>query len=416
MKYFNHKEIKESYESLLNLLKTSTFSKNYPLYKAEKHGISYMITKVSNIPEEKDAFIVFPKPVEVIIKFKNSKKEQEKIIIHSSLDLCNYCKDNNINIYNLSIENVYNFNNNYLVCLSSYLKTYKLSLFVNEEKHLPFQNKKEPLEPKIIIKISELSKYYEDYFCKNIDPNTELQFEDNEISYSISFNLNLLLFGNDDSLTKFKFTGPVSIGKTAFLLNFCHISSISFYINLKLLKKINDLEKAYLIIKEEFSRSDYFEDIQKIIDTFYKQEVPPIELVFKIVDYFSKNNIKVLLAFDQFKDKYLNIKEKTKLTNLKANIKVVYCSSINDKSIHDECCSKTWNRFGGNPDKLDSETQEYYFYYSSLYEENNKKEKKENILDKFNGIYRYTKYFKDNIPKEESIKKVRGKKIFKDIE
>ena len=412
MEEFKHAEILEKdYESLLNLLKTSTFSEKYPLYQVSKRGITYIIKKVTNLKEDKDSFLVFEGPIETTINFNNSKK-QEKLILYSSLDLVNYCTKNNMNIYNFSIEKDYKFNKKYLVYLSSYIKKYSLSLLYIEEKQLDFQPKNDILESKDVYKMSELSIYYKDYFCTNIDPNMELYFTNNEASNSLEINLNLLLYDPDDSIKKFKFTGPVSIGKTAFLLYYCHLSNDAFYINLKLLKTIDDIKKAYLIIKEEFSRSKDFEAIQKIIDRCYNQELEPIEGLFEIIDYFTTSSNNVLLAFDHYKEKYLNLKVKTKLANLKENIKIVYCSSINDKSMHDEC-AKTWNRYKRNLEILDNENQDYYFYYSSLYEENNKKKKSKNIIDKFNGIYRYTKYFNTERSGEESIKEVSEKVIEK---
>ena len=370
MNDFKYDVISEKdYKSLLNLLESSAFSNKYPIYTVSKRGILYIITKTSNKSEGKETFIVFNNPVEAVIKFQNSSKEPDKLTIYSSLDLNNYCLKNNLNIYNFSIENVYNFDKDYLAYLSSYMKNYNLSLLFKQEKQLAHKEKKKPLESKTIYAL-----YYEEYFYENIEPNTEIFFSNNKDSNSISFNLNLLLYGQDNSLKEFKFTGPISIGKTTFLLYFCHLSNDAFYINLKLLKKIDCIEKAYLLLKEEFTRADNFEDIQKIIDAYYIQGLDPIELVFEIIDYFSKSSRNVLFAFDQYKDKYLNPKVKAKLDNLKENIKIVYCSSINDKSIHDEC-SKTWNRYNQNIDKLNNETQKYYFYYSSLYEANIKKKK-----------------------------------------
>ena len=242
-------------------------------------------------------------------------------------------------------------------------------------------------------------------------PNTQINITNNKTFNDLKFILYSLLYSENDSLTKFKFTGPISIGKTVFLLRFCHSCPNAFYINLKVLSK-EKVEKGYSIIQEEFSRlKEYFDEVQSIINNNYKKEQKPIESIVELIDYFSKIGLNFLFVFDQFKNKYLKIKENIKLDNLKSNIKFVYCSSINDKENHDEC-TKTWKGNGLNPTEFNNENQKYYFYYSKIFELP-KKTKCKKIIDKFNGINRYTDLFRNNT-KDDAIKLI-NEKIIKKI-
>lgn len=84
----------------------------------------------------------------------------------------------------------------------------------------------------------------------------------------------------------------------------CHTKRNTFYFNLKVLKT-KVLRDAFLILKEEFSRSSYFDDIQTIIDNNNKINLKPIELIGAIIQYLSKLTNNFLFALDQFKDKYI---------------------------------------------------------------------------------------------------------------
>ena len=48
------------------------------------------------------------------------------------------------------------------------------------------------------------------------------------------------------------------------------------------------------------------------------------------------------------------------------NIKIVQCSSINDKNIRKECI-KAWYEKGKNILKLLEDNQEFYFYFENIY-------------------------------------------------
>ena len=81
---------------------------------------------------------------------------------------------------------------------------------------------------------------------------------------------------------------------------------------------------------------------------------------------------------------------------------MVFCSSINDKDIRDECL-KTWKKYG-NSTELDEENQNYYFYYAEIYI--NVYKENEELNKKFNGIFKYINYFNQGLQKEEIMEKI----------
>ena len=203
----------------------------------------------------------------------------------------------------------------------------------------------------------------------------------------------------------FKFTGPFSIGKSITLIQYCRTFENAFYLNLKILKKKSEIQ-SYLMLKEEFCRAsyEYFNEIQNLIEKYYYQSLEPIEAIANIMEYLSNkyNNNNFLFVLDQYKAKFLNRNIEIKISKLNKNIKIIYCSSINDNIIRDECL-KTWNEYG-IPKYLNEDNQKYYFYYGEIY---NPEIKEDNPLKrKLKGITKYLNYFKQNLPKNKIIEKI----------
>ena len=78
------------------------------------------------------------------------------------------------------------------------------------------------------------------------------------------------------------------------------------------------------------------------------------------------------------------------------NIKIVQCSSINDKNIRQECL-KTWFIVGKNILYLDKNNQDYYLYFERFYfSENNMNNDSKNIVFKqFDYMPKYINKYKD---------------------
>ena len=128
------------------------------------------------------------------------------------------------------------------------------------------------------------------------------------------------------------------------------------------------------------------------------------------MEYLSKyENNYFLFVLDQYKTKYFGLHLKLKLEGLPNNIKIVYCSSINDNSMKEQCLS-TWRKFGNTPETLTIDNQIYYFYYSKIYEKKNDNSSK----DIFNGISKLTKLYDNNKSETENIEFI-SEQIYKKI-
>ena len=213
----------------------------------------------------------------------------------------------------------------------------------------------------------------------------------NDIRDNIFQNISRL---SEDDIFKFKFTGPFNIGKSITLLEYSRTNRNAFYFNLKVWSNKDDRDR-YIILQEEFSRvsKELFDDIQKEINSNYSDGKKPIDSLINIMKILSnsKNIHKFIFIFDQYKYTTFPLdlaRELDKLDNKK--IKFVYCSSINNKKMKDECI-KTWKNLRENPKILSIVNQDYYFYYCHIYiiQLNNDV----NVLNQIKKINRFRKYY-----------------------
>ena len=212
-----------------------------------------------------------------------------------------------------------------------------------------------------------LSKFFFKYFAYN-DENDKSEFEYDDTKRRKSFVnnfLNVLIYKND--IHFFKFCGPSSTGKSTTLLKFSRENKRIIYLNLKL---INTLEKEnnfdyYNLIIYEFRKLSF--ETQEKKDKFtlmLKNECQNKSSVIIILNILNEiKNEKYIIIFDQFKEKYIqktNFEEIEKLIKT-SKLKLIICSSINDKDIRNEVI-KTIEYFGGNPKELEQISQYFYFY------------------------------------------------------
>ena len=160
----------------------------------------------------------------------------------------------------------------------------------------------------------------------------------NDIRDNIFQNISRL---SEDDIFKFKFTGPFNIGKSITLLEYSRTNRNAFYFNLKVWSNKDDRDR-YIILQEEFSRvsKELFDDIQKEINSNNSDGKKPIDSLINIMKILSnsKNIHKFIFILDQYKYTTFPLglaRELDKLDNKK--IKFVYCSSINNKKMKDEC-------------------------------------------------------------------------------
>ena len=389
-----------NYIDLLKMLKDKTFKKTYPDFGIGKKGNSYILQ------DEEYAFIVFESQIKVIIRFENNRTEEFNIL--STLDINKYCKKKEINLNRL-YSNLSQYNPKKTAILLEQILNNELTLYFKEKEKLDEINHLPIFVENEIHTIKEYSNFYKDYFGEDLSSNDKFIFEENETRSSIFNNLNRLHYEN---LQMYKFTGPYSIGKSITLLRFCRLRDNAFYINLKVLNTKKEKEK-YKILKEEFARisETFFDDVQALINKNYYNDVEAIETVINIMEYLGKfKNDNLLFALDQYKSKYFDLRLQLKLEKLSKNIKLVFCSSINDNSMKKECLS-AWKKYGKTPSILTEDNQDKYFYYSNIYK---RKNNDNSLKGKLNGISKLIKLYDKNKSESENMQLI-SEHIYKKI-
>ena len=388
------KEVKElnlntDWKKVLELIRDDNFSNNYENYYLNKKEEGYLITKKENTDIY---FFLFESQKSIKIYFDD--KNFEMIDIYTSLEIDNFFKAKN-----KEIKNVY-FKGMNRIKYSDNIKS--LGYFLNFSKGLEFIGK-EPLDKLKLEKVLdsnmdytpfEYSKYFYEYFT-NEDKNKKhetIKFENNMIRKNILFNI--VNLRDRKKLKTFKFTGPSSIGKSFTLFRCCHICLNMAYINLKILNKYkDDLHTSYSIIITELQRFDIrtkLDEVNSLIQNNYNNNKSYLELLLNIMEFLddSPELEGFVLVFDQFKLKYIKEGFIEKIKTL-VKIKIVLCSTINDKDMREECF-KTWFAKGKNLLDLNENNQDYYFYFRKIY--NNTKINKNSLNAKFKMLGYMPKY------------------------
>ena len=390
METYKELNINTDWSFIINLINKKEFSQKYKDYIAypRMNGffIKYNNKTNENINEKnnkkkdeafnekadeknefKDIFL-FEQQKEIIIFCDNTIFASFKVF--TSLEIETYIKSKSKDINDLYIRGYENAK--YLECkqnLGLILENTELELI--EKKALP----KLELEPALSMDEDytpkQYSPFFYDYFIyeDKQKENEKIVFQNNEMRSIIFHNITIKLRCLKNFKT-FKFTGPSSIGKSFTLFRLSHICYNIAYINLKVLfnKSKTNLFETYSIIISEIKRFnlDYnLEDIQMIINKNYTENKSYLDLLLDLMEYLNKIQITFVFIFDQFKSKYVNNNLMNKIKEFD-NIKIVQCSSINDKEIREECLT-AWLFKGKNVLKLDEYNQDFYFYFEQLY-------------------------------------------------
>ena len=409
-------DIKEiEHKNLLEMLDNGEFSKKYPSHCFISSIIGYLVSYNGSYVG------IYNREIKVTIEFENRNKKHQYFRIFSSFEFENICKKNKIPLDSLSIkinnQIIRKYNKSERPAIIPFIKNDKITFVKREKEKLPETLKFGNFKNKESSKIKELSSFYKKYFGDDINPDSDFKYFDSFDRMKISSNIFSLLAAN--SLRQYKCTGPCYIGKSITLLNTCRKIRNTFYLNLKLLATETRLD-SYAILKEEFSNveDDIYTEIRAIIEENYSNDTNPFDTIFRLISYFENKTTNVLFVLDQYKPKYFScdFSDDLNLKKFGANIKFVFCSSINDHYMRDECY-KTWNQFFNNRQTdLNISNQNYYFYYDELYyrgvNDYNKIEKM------FNGINKYVAQYKqininiltekDNVDKKIS-KHITGK-------
>ena len=259
-----------------------------------------------------------------------------------------------------------------------------------------------------------LPKVYSDYFFEyfpsgNIDENKEFKFIKSEKREEIR--KNIIELTKSKSLKKYKITGPFSTGKSMTLFKISKSCPNIIYVNLKIVKKQKNYYKFLELLFSECSR--IWMDKKNVVK--FNESIKKINLnenylniliqVIKIFLDLVKNNI--VLILDQYKKSNINdafFEENIKQFNETKNLRIVYCSSINDNEIRDALIP-SFNKMNKEDFIWNEKTQEFYFYFIELYKQ---EESKDILFILFNNKLEYINLVKD-LGNKECFKKVDAK-------
>ena len=168
----------------------------------------------------------------------------------------------------------------------------------------------------------------------------------------------------------FKFTGPSGIGKSFFLLYYSRLSFNIVYLNIAAMRYLAEnrlFNKMRNIFTEEFRRVQF--DSKEVGDFNEKiKSLSPLDIgntLISIIKFCKGTNKKIKIILDQFKEEF-NIND----IDL-GNVKIIMCSSVNDKSIRVSCL----NNFKNIIFKKQSINAMLYLYIQKLYEDTDTKNK-----------------------------------------
>ena len=227
-----------------------------------------------------------------------------------------------------------------------------------------------------------LDKYFNKYFIYNNEPLESIKYIQNEERKKLFNYLNEFIFMGE--IHFFKICGPSNNGKSTSLLVYSRKMTNIVYFNLKVIYELyfSNINHLLELLMYELCRIKLNDNEQKNFYDFFNsiQDKTPWDIIYRIINYFL--NKKIIFIFDQFKNErvdYFFFKRIEQIIK-DSNIKIIICSSINDKDIREEII-KSIQKNNTNPLHLSIETQQYYFYFS-------------NLLDKT--------IIKDNIQKKEN--------------
>lgn len=360
--FFNGVSYKELYK-----LNNPKITKDYYINKGEK------LFFLKGKRKDTKIYFFFFNPISVIfqnVKINEAIEDFEINKIYSSIQIEDYFHKFNITNAKIVFKNSKLIYANKKINIDNFIENDKLIIY---NSTIPYE--KYSFNGKIIkdteykFNPENLSKYFYNYFPYNTKNNNIFEYDYTQNRKILNFFLKTLLFSDD--LNFFKFCGPTSTGKSTTLLKFSREFNNIIYLNLKVIYHLEQDDKnieCYNLIVYEFGRLEFEdekenENFQKFLNLECQNKSTMIILIYKILNYIKDQNY--IIIFDQFKMKYISktIFDKIEKLIKISKLKLILCSSINDKDIKDEVI-KTINNFGGNITELNLYTQDYFFYFS----------------------------------------------------
>ena len=322
-------------------------------------------------------YIVFEENVVVKLNRLNKQTDSISFNIRTNLELFNFIKQTEFDFERITILGEADIKlKDKIDIINNYVKKNILELQIIQGDIPDIKFEMNCLEMGKDYSLDVYSKYFDIYF-----PSIKREKEDNEFKFIYSSERkqirdNIMSLNNSKTLKKYKLTGPFSTGKSMTLFKISKSWFNIIYINLKAIKEYRkDYYKFLEILFAESSRVK----LTSVKREEFKKKVKLISLEFSILDILIQviklflelnGNENITLILDQFKSSNIeydiSFKERIKELNEQTNLKIVYCSSINDNETRDELMP-TFIKYKGYISQLNEETQEYYFYYTELY-------------------------------------------------
>ena len=361
-------------DELIKIINNENSKKKFSEIRQWKDEFSYIF--ILNSCKEIKRYIVFEKSVEVKLNTVNKVKDSISFNIRTNLELYNFITQTELDYERITILNE---DKNKLkdcidiinICVKNFVLN--LEIIKGDIPDIKFDNN--CLEMERDYTPDTYSKYFELYFPSAAkDKNKLFSFIYSEKRKQIR--RNIIFLNNSKTVKKYKLTGPFSTGKSMTLFKISKSCINVIYINLKIMKKYTTNYYGFLeILFEESSRVYLSNEKQaefkkKIKLIFLEKGI--YNILIQVLELFLElnNNQSITLILDQFKSSNINddlsFKENIEKLNKEKNLKIVYCSSINDNEARDDLMP-TFIKYKGNIIYLNDETQEFYFYYPELY-------------------------------------------------
>ena len=344
-------------------------------------------------------------PVEINLIFNEiSNNKSENIAICSTYELFQYCNLKNYRPYlimnNVKYEFNYIFETIYPQTIAKMDKIIleqdfrKFDDYIKEDPPNKFPSNNSELEPE------KLSKFFDLYFKFE----TKSNFEYWESDKRKDFIFLIIRFKSNEEIHCFKICGPSGIGKSMTLFLISRHYSNFLYFNLKTIKQLKD-EKDNMRIHNILIESCKYLQLNKkqvkILSSLIKEKifVSFFSCLKEIVKFLIKYKLLSVIILDQFKYDTIDKQDYNDILSLISKqktkkVKLLICSSTNDKEIRKECIT-SWNLKIFFLSQHNIKNQNYYFYINELFDNNAKKDNSyDNILNNFNFIPKYKNKFK----------------------
>ena len=393
-----------NFEILLNDINNGKFEKKYSCYKKKKRENGFLI--IQKEEKDKNEIFLFNEKIKIKLIKKDSEESIKEFEAFSSLEI-----ENNLSSVDLKTSELFMIKGKIFqyeemkINLGAFISNRILNIFVIPIEKVPRLNLKDIFKDDGEFKPEEFSLFFYLYF-KYEDKNkkeNKINYGRNKIREEIWSNI--LSLKTKNSLRTYKFTGPSSTGKSFTLFYLSRVLSNIIYVNFSVLNdNKNNLFKCYQIIIHELERididNDKLNEINLLIQNSYEKQLSPLQLILIIMTFLFTNfkEDSFVFIFDQYKKKYMIDGFNHEISKM-SNIKIVYCSSINDKDIREECIL-SWKKNEKNISEFNEVTQNFYFYFDDIYtykqKNYNNNDYNNNILAKFNYIPKYIKMYEDN--------------------